>query len=634
MSLPDIAAPLEEREVLREQLRLAVQAALAVDAVDQALEICRSAPAGDDDPVLRTFYAVALHRAGRTEDGIALIEDLVANDPSFAGGYANLGELQRRAGAFDAAIASLRRASELDPENPLVNFNLGRTFQDAGDDEQAAAAYRAALLCDHGFLPAHRGLVRVLKDLVQPGGAELENRCLQLAELRAPAGAIPDHAFRFRSALQGARRALRFRNPHPQAVLVLGKLLVDVEEFAAAAVALETLVKQPDIHPDVYIALSMAYAGQKKWREARAATATFARKHPVGTRSSAKAEANVLVLEALYNPAFERPAGGVSAMSYGAASHARRGVIAGLPPERLTYHHCYIDGIDPAAPGLTGSFDVIYNNIGFAEVNLRRNYRDAVGRIAQATGLDIVNRPEAVDRTGRSANYQALRGLDHAIFPKTLSYPVNTVEIEGSIKNIEHEFAFPLLVRSRIHSSARAFFKADDVTGLREAVKRISPGGGEAVYVIQYHESRHRSGAFLRYRLVFIDGVLYPGVMSLSDGWLQGGDTAAAWAEKLGSEFITEERRWLDDPQAVIGPENLAALGQAQAKIGLDVLGMDIGLAEDGRVIIFEANAETNVLGLPRSAAIAPHFLTASRRIQTAIEDLILKKSRAAPATV
>jgi hypothetical protein len=89
----------------------------------------------------------------------------------------------------------------------------------------------------------------------------------------------------------------------------------------------------------------------------------------------------------------------------------------------------------------------------------------------------------------------------------------------------------------------------------------------------------------------------------------------------------------LDDPEAVIGADNLAALGKAQAKIGLDVLGMNIGLAEDGRVIIFEANGETNVLGLPRPADTAPHFVAASRRIQTAIEDLILKKSRAAAAT-
>jgi tetratricopeptide (TPR) repeat protein len=625
---------LEEREVVREQQRLAVQAALAADAVDQALEICRSAGEAEDDPVLQTFYAVALHRSGRTEDGIARISDLVADDPNFAAGYANLGELQRRAGAFDAAIVSLERACALDPENPLVHFNLGRTHQDAGDDERAAAAYRAALKADHRFLPAYRGLVRVLKDLVQPGEAELENRCLQLAELRAPAAADPDHAFRLRSALQGARRAVRFRASHPDAVLVMGKLLVDVEEFALAVSALAPLVKQAEPDPDVFVALSMAYAGQKKWREARAATVAFARAHPIGTRKSAKAEADVLVLEALYNPAFERPGGGIEASSYGSAAYARRGVISGLLPERLTYHHCYIDEIDPAAPGFAQNFDVIYNNIGFAEVNLRRNYKDAVELIAQATGLEMVNRPEAVDGASRSANYQALRGLDQAIFPKTLSYPVNAVEIEGSIKNIEHEFTFPVLVRSRIHSSARAFFRADDITGLREAIKRIDPRGAEPVYVIQYHESRHRSGAFLRYRLVFVDGVLYPGVISLSDGWRQGWQEAAAWAGKLGSEFIEEERRWLDEPEAVIGGENLAALGQAQARIGLDVLGMDIGLAEDGKVIIYEANGETNVLGLPRPADTAPHFVAASRRIQTAIEDLILKKSGAAAATV
>jgi tetratricopeptide (TPR) repeat protein len=637
MSPSPAAAPLDERAVVREAHWAEAQAALADGDTGRAIEACRRAlEVSEGDPAVLSLYSIALHRAGQTREGAELLTGLVRSNPSFPGGYANLGELQRQSGEFEAAVVSLGRAAELDPENSHIQFNLGRAYRDSGAQEEAAAAYRRALECDYGFVPAHRGLVRVLNDLVEPGEAELENRCLRLAVLLASGGADRDYAFKLGSALQGVRRTVRFGRPDAAGLVVLGKLLVALGEAPLAIAALEKAVGQPGVHADAYVALSMAYAEANRWHEARATTARFARAHPFGSRTGPDATVDVLVLEALYNPAFEKPGDGAGTIRYGHAAYARRGMVSLLPPGRASYHHLYIDEIDPAAPPLPGAYDVIYNNIGFAEINLRRNYGEAIGLIGKATGLEIVNRPDAVDAATRAGNSQALRSLDHAIFPKTLSYQINAARIDASIASIVHEFSFPVLVRTRLHGAARNFHMAGDARELREVFRRIDPNGKEPVYVIQFHESRHASGRSLRYQAAFVDGVLYPGAMDLSEDWLPvrgareppGGKDGG----EDGAEFAAAERRWLDDPESAIGRENVAALYGANARLGLDILGLDLGIAADGRVIIFEAGANVNVLALRGRVDAAPHLAAAARRIAGAIEDLLIRKSRPRPS--
>ncbi len=633
MSPSPAAAPLDERAVVREARWAEAQAALADGDAGRAIEACRRAlEVAADDPAILSLYSIALHRAGQTREGAELLIGLVRANPNFSGGYANLGELQRQSGELEAAVESLRRAAELDPDNPLIQFNLGRAYRDSGAQEEAAAAYRRALHCDYGFVPAHRGLVSVLTDLVEPGEAELESRCLQLAVLLSSGRNDPDHAFKLRSTLQGVRRTVRFGRPDAAGLVVLGKLLVALGEASLAIAALEKAVALPGVDADAYVALSMAYAEASRWQEARTTTAQFARAHPIGSRTGPDAAVDVLVLEALYNPAFERPREDPDGIRYGRAVYARRGMVSLLPPGRVSYHHLYIDEIDPAAPPLPGAYDVIYNNLGFAEINLRRNYAEAVGLIAQATGLEIVNRPDAVDSATRAGNFQALRSLDHAIFPKTLSYQINAAQIDASIAAISREFAFPVLVRTRLHGAARNFHMAGDARELREVFRRIDPNGKEPVYVIQFHESRHASGRFLRYQAAFVDGVLYPGAMDLSEDWLpvRGAREPAGGADE--AEFAAAERRWLDDPESAIGRENVAALSEANAKLGLDILGLDLGIAADGRVIIFEAGANVNVLALRGRVDATPHLAAAARRIAGAIEDLLIRKSRPRPS--
>jgi glutathione synthase/RimK-type ligase-like ATP-grasp enzyme len=62
------------------------------------------------------------------------------------------------------------------------------------------------------------------------------------------------------------------------------------------------------------------------------------------------------------------------------------------------------------------------------------------------------------------------------------------------------------------------------------------------------------------------------------------------------ADYRAEEARFLADPQAALGARVWNALGRVRDALGLDYAGIDFGLAADGRVVVFEANAAMTVL--------------------------------------
>jgi tetratricopeptide (TPR) repeat protein len=105
--------------------------------------------------------AQVLAEDGRVDDAIRDLRRAVQLDASFTAAYVHLGILLRRAGRFDEALAAIRRALALEPghvgarENlGLVLNQLGLVRKDAGDLEQAAAAFGAAF-AEGVASPAH-----------------------------------------------------------------------------------------------------------------------------------------------------------------------------------------------------------------------------------------------------------------------------------------------------------------------------------------------------------------------------------------------------------------------------------------------------------------------------------------------
>ncbi|MFT3896821.1 MAG: sulfotransferase [Thermomonas sp.] len=104
--------------------------------------------------VLRVAAILRL-RQQRPADAVAMLQDAISQNPNDALLHADLGTALMANGDRDGAFCGWHRACELEPEQPMPWFNLGRNLQLAGDSEAALDALQRCRMLATDFLPAH-----------------------------------------------------------------------------------------------------------------------------------------------------------------------------------------------------------------------------------------------------------------------------------------------------------------------------------------------------------------------------------------------------------------------------------------------------------------------------------------------
>jgi hypothetical protein len=190
----------------------------------------------------------------------------------------------------------------------------------------------------------------------------------------------------------------------------------------------------------------------------------------------------------------------------------------------------------------------------------------------------VINPPALVRPTARADNVRRLAGVPGVIAPRVMSLPRANVAAAGGL-------GFPLLLRAPGFHTGQHFVYVEDCDALANAAAGLP---GDDVLAIEYLDARGPDGMARKYRVMFVDGVLYPLHLAISADWKVHYFTAAM-ATNAG--YRDEERRFLDDMPAVLGQCAMAALAGIGAALGLDYAGVDFGLTPDGSVLLFEANA-------------------------------------------
>lgn len=85
---------------------------------------------------------LALHHVGRTGEGIAHYQAVLATDPTYVEAWINLGDLHGKNADADQALAAWRKALELDTESQLAARNIAITLRNLGREGDALSAYR------------------------------------------------------------------------------------------------------------------------------------------------------------------------------------------------------------------------------------------------------------------------------------------------------------------------------------------------------------------------------------------------------------------------------------------------------------------------------------------------------------
>jgi hypothetical protein len=277
----------------------------------------------------------------------------------------------------------------------------------------------------------------------------------------------------------------------------------------------------------------------------------------------------------------------------------RRFAVTALYPE---FH----DPVQPLPPHA-----LIVNAIGDADlcgVALAR----AEALLAHSASR-VVNRPTAVRETSRAANARRLAGIPGMIVPRMTVLP--RAAIPGA-----DGMSFPLLLRSPGFHTGRHFLRVENRDALTAAAARLP---GDELLAIQYLDARGPDGMTRKYRVMIIDGALYPSHLAIAADWKVHYFTAAMATDAAHRD---EERRFLDDMPGVLGARAMAALAPIGTTLGLDFAGVDFALAPDGSVLFFEANA-TMVVNQPDLDPVWDYRRRAIADVLEAAKQMLLRRA-------
>ena len=224
---------------------------------------------------------------------------------------------------------------------------------------------------------------------------------------------------------------------------------------------------------------------------------------------------------------------------------------------------------------------LLFNAIGDAD--LCREGLEIACMLARRSASPSINSPDAVLRTGRLDNAARLAKLPGVIAPEIRM-------LSKAALLSESDLTFPLLLRSPGFHGGNYFVRVDDRDALQAALSELP---GEELFAMTYLESRHEDGLFRKFRVMSIDGALYPVHMAASRQW-KVHYFSSDMAENASCR--KEEEAFLNDFSAYLGAARVSALEAVGRSLGLDYCGMDFGIGRDGSLLLYEANAAMNIV--------------------------------------
>jgi hypothetical protein len=270
------------------------------------------------------------------------------------------------------------------------------------------------------------------------------------------------------------------------------------------------------------------------------------------------------------------------------------------------------DGTPPLPP-----FHVAFNAI--SDADRATDALVAVDRLLAGSARPVINAPARVLATARAANAARLAGLAGVVAPRIATVTLGALRAGGAALVAQHGFTFPLLVRAPGFHTGQHFVRVERAGDLAAAVAAFP--GADAL-LIEYVELRGADDCVRKYRVMAVDGVLYPLHVAVAKQWKVhyfSADMATDAANRA------EDERFLADPVAAIGVQAWAALGRIRDALGLEYAGIDFGIDATGRVVAFEANATMIVLP-PGPGAMWDYRRAPVGRIIDAVRAMLLAR--------
>ncbi|WP_350030142.1 tetratricopeptide repeat protein [Caballeronia sp. GAWG1-1] len=219
--------------------------------------------------------AVCCYRLNRLDEAESHWRRAVAQDPQYAGGYANLGNLLMLRGRLDDAETVYREAIAIRPDFAEAHYNLGNLLVKKGRLVEAEAALRQACAAHADFADAHFNLANLLKSQSRLAEAEIAfQRAIAARGNYADAfnnlGNLLRESGRLVEAEAALRQAVACRPDFAEANFNLAQVLNDLKDFAQAEAFYRRAVELRRDYMEAHVGLGAVLHKLQRVQEAQA----------------------------------------------------------------------------------------------------------------------------------------------------------------------------------------------------------------------------------------------------------------------------------------------------------------------------------------------------------------------------
>jgi len=469
------------------------------------------------------------------DEAEALLTKAVALRPDYADGMINLANARQARGKLDEAVAWYERALAVRPNSADALINLGNTLRQLGKLEDAVAKYRRAVELAPEYSSARYALGWGLQGLKKYDEAIAQyERALALEPGSLPA--IYNIGTCYDSSGRGAQALKWFR----------WALTID-----------PTLVG--------------ANVGMIKHLEAegRLAEAAAFRKHVP----------RPIEFDIVTAPRPER-----TMLLPGCVGPGNVPLHTLLDNETTSRIQWSVDFATDEQEQALPPFDVVFNGIGNGDL-IGPSF-ERLSRFHQRRPM--LNPPASVLRTRRDLLPDLLGDIPDVVMPRVVRLrrdEMMNTDLAATLA--ARGLTCPVLMRPLATHGGEGMILIETPGQLA----KVGVPESDACYFIAYYDGRAADGCFRKYRMIFVDRKPYPYHLAISDKWL----VHYYSANMLAGQKREEEKRFFADPAAAMGRRAADAIDAIARRMDMDFAGIDFTVTPDGRVLVFEANANMSV---------------------------------------
>lgn len=561
--------------------------------------------------------ASRLFESGKLTQAERLARKALKSSPTAASNL--LAGVALKRGDLASAQKYLARALHASPKSTALRLNLIHIARRAGNT--ATANKHLDIITEQSSNDA--GALLNLASLYAELGRHDEALSVleRSFELRPTAEAMAALALmhakmgNFREALPNALSAIAKGAGTANLNFIVGRAYLEDNKNARAEKSFQHALSIEPNHQDALIGLSISQARQKDVIAAKSTTRRALQKHPYFTSLVGTPELRVVVLQSLWGGYFQSKKFGRSAYVFGnyPANLACSGVRFDHVPVDLTREDQAFDFHE---------IDIVLNNIvNGTHLGTKIALNSAV-RACDLLNADVVNRPENAALTTRQRSHDMFCDSKHYIFPTTKTYSVIGADRSSLAQNILADIGVPVIIRPSVTQMGKGakLCRTED-----EVLTHLNSWNSGDICAIRYFNCSDELGNARQYRIVALDGVLYPERINVAPFWHSHDASREdiGWYENGYDEL---EQHYLSDPRSAIGVEPSEIFQPFVDKIGLEIFGIDFGIDDQGRIIIFEANASMNLFN-KRFNEYCPYKVNSCQEFEDNVKEYLMKRA-------